>query len=91
MMRQCRAIGPASGAFRQPLPEVPDPEAKRYQLTEILPIRRHATECQRHAGQCLCRKHTARAACDEAKTPPLPFGSRVIAIPASVTGTYRLR
>ena len=74
----------------QPLPEVPDPEAKRYQLTEIPPIQPHTTEFRRHAVECPCCRYRTRATYDEAKIPASPFGPRLMAIMALVTGIYHL-
>jgi transposase len=74
----------------QPLPELPDPEAKRSQLTEILPIRRHTTEFRRHAVECANCGHQTCAAYDAATIPASPFGPRLMAIMALVVGIYHL-
>jgi transposase len=74
----------------QPLPKVPDPGAKRYQLTEIPPIQPHTTEFRRHAVECQFCGYKTRAAHDEAKIPASPFGPRLMAIMALVTGIYHL-
>lgn len=74
----------------QPLPETPDPEATRYQLTEIPPIQPHTTEFRRHAVECPCCQYKTRAAYDETQIPASPFGPRLMAIMALVTGIYHL-
>ena len=74
----------------QPLPEVPDPEAKRYQLTEIPPIQPHTTEFRRHTVGCSDCGHKTCAPYDEAMIPASPFGPRLMAIMALVTGIYHL-
>lgn len=74
----------------KPLPEVPDPEAKRYQQTEIPPIQPETTEHRRHTVECQDCGHKTCAAYDEAQIPASPFGPRLMAIMALVTGIYHL-
>jgi transposase len=74
----------------KPLPKVPDTSAKRYQQTEIPPIEPYTTEWRRHAVKCSCCGYTTRAAYDPEVIPSSPFGSRLMAIIALVTGVYHL-
>jgi transposase len=74
----------------QPLPQVPDPTAKRYQQTEIPPIQPETTEWRRHTVGCPDCGHKTCAAYDEATIPASPFGPRLMAIMALVTGIYHL-
>ena len=72
------------------LPEVPDPNAKRYQTTEVPPIQPHTTEVRRHAVMCPCCGHKTRAAYDEELIPASPFGPRLMSIVALLTGVYHV-
>lgn len=74
----------------KPLPEVPDASAKRYQQTEFPPVEPHTTEWRRHAVKCPCCGWTTRAAFDDKVIPQSPFGPRLMAIIALVTGIYHL-
>ncbi len=74
----------------KPLAQVPDAAAKRYQQTEFPPVEPHTTEWRRHAVKCLCCGYTTRAAFDEKVIPQTPFGPRLMAIIALVTGIYHL-
>lgn len=74
----------------KPLPEIHDPKAKRYQFTEVPPIRPHTTEHQRHAVRCPCCRHVTRAPFDEAVIPASPFGPRLMSLVALLTGLYHL-
>ena len=58
------------------LPEVADPDAKRYQVIEVPPIQPHTSEYRRHAVRCACCGHKTRAAYDEDAIPASPFGPR---------------
>ncbi len=71
------------------LPQVPDPDAKRYQQTEIPPIRPHTIEHCRHGVTCSCGYKTW-AAYDPNKIPASPFGPRLMALIAMLTGVYHL-
>lgn len=73
----------------EPLPETADPLAHRYQFTEVPPIRPHTTEVRRHAVTCHCG-HKTRAAYDSKVIPDAPFGPRLMAIVALLTGVYHL-
>jgi transposase len=74
----------------KPLPEIPDPHATRYQYTEVPPIRPHTTEHRRHAVTCPHCSYVTRAAYDETKIPSAPFGPRLMALMAMLTGIYHL-
>jgi transposase len=74
----------------KPLPQVADSSAKRYQLTEVPPIEPHTTEWRRHAVTCRCCGYRTRAAYDETQIPASPFGPRLMAIMALLTGVYHL-
>jgi transposase len=72
------------------LPEVPDPNAKRYQTTEVPPIQPQTTEVRRHAVACPCCGHKTRAAYEEQVIPASPFGPRLMAMVALLTGVYHV-
>ena len=74
----------------KPLPEVPDPLAKRYQTTEVPPIEPHTTEYRRHTVRCRGCGYSTCAAYDERQIPSSPFGPRLMAIMALLTGVYHL-
>ena len=74
----------------KPLPEIHDPHATRYQFTEVPPIRPHTTEHRRHAVSCPHCSYVTRAAYDETKIPTSPFGPRLMALMAMLTGIYHL-
>lgn len=74
----------------QSLPKTPDRHAKRYQQTEIPPIQPYTTEWRRHEVTCPCCGYRTRAAYDETEIPSSPFGPRLMAIMALLTGTYHL-
>lgn len=74
----------------KPLPEVPDPDATRYQHTEVPPIKPHTTEHRRHAVACPHCKHVTRAAYNADEIPSSPFGPRLMALIALLTGYYHL-
>ncbi len=72
------------------LPEVADALAKRYQTTELPPIEPHTTEYRRHTVRCPGCGHKTCAAYDATKIPSSPFGPRLMAIMALLTGAYHL-
>ncbi len=72
------------------LPEVADPDAKRYQVIEVPPIQPHTSEYRRHAVRCACCGHKTRAAYDEDAIPASPFGPRLMSIVALLTGVYHV-
>lgn len=74
----------------QALPEIPDPLAKRYQTTEIPPVKPSTTEYRRHTVNCPGCGYKTRAAYDEEKIPASPFGPRLMSIVALLTGVYHV-
>jgi transposase len=74
----------------QPLPEIPDASPKRHQHTEIPPVEPFTTEWRRHAVTCPGCNFTTRARYDESRIPASPFGPRLMAIMALLTGVYHL-
>jgi transposase len=71
------------------LPETDDCEALRYQVIEVPPLKPHITEYRRHEVKCSCG-HRTRAVHDPAIIPASPFGPRLVAIVALLTGVYHL-
>jgi transposase len=74
----------------RPLPRVPDTSAMRHQQTELPPIAPHTTEWRRHQVTCPCCGYKTRAAYDTGVIPSSPFGPRLMAIMALMTGVYNL-
>ena len=74
----------------KPLPQTLDLLALRYQMTEVPPVEPHTTEYRRHAVTCLCCGHETRAAYDATKIPASPFGPRLMAVIALLTGVYNV-
>ena len=72
------------------LPEVADPRAKRYQVTEVPPMRPHTTEFRRHCVECEHCGHKTRARYDETVIPASPFGPRLMSLVALLTGVYHV-
>ena len=74
----------------EPLSPVPDRSPMRHQQTDMPPVEPYTTEWRRHA--CTCGKcgHRTRAAYDESVIPSSPFGPRLMAIMAMLTGIYHL-
>ena len=73
------------------LPEVLDPSAKRYQQTELLPpVKRHTKEWRCHEVTCPKCGYRTRARYDAAVIPASPFGPRLMATAAGLTGDYHL-
>jgi transposase len=72
------------------LPEQPDPAAKRYQWTEVPPLRPYIKETRRHAVTCPCCGHKTRAAYSEQEIPASPFGPRLMGMIALLTGVYHV-
>ena len=73
----------------QPLPHVPDAAPKRHQQTEVPPIEPFTTEWRRHEVTCPCCQYRTRAPYT-AEIPASPFGPRLMAIVALLTGVYHL-
>lgn len=74
----------------QALPPTPDPEATRYQFTEVPPIKPHTTEHRRHAVACPHCAYVTRAPYDDNVIPASPLGPRLVALIALFTGVYHL-
>lgn len=71
-----------------PLPQVRDEDATRFQVTEVPPIRPHTTEFRCNGVRCTCGHTTfANAA---GVVPTSPFGPRLMALIALLTGVYHL-
>ena len=80
----------ACEACARPLPEVFDPEAKRYQQVELSDKGgRVVTQWCRHGVQCPCG-HTTMAAYDASVMPVSAFGPRLTSTVAAMTGVYHL-
>jgi transposase len=71
----------------KPLPEVPDANAMRFEVTEVPLVKPHTTEYRRHAVRCSCG-HLTCAVHDQ--QPASPFGPRLMALVALLTGVYHL-
>jgi transposase len=71
------------------LPEIPDPKAKRYQVTEVPPIEPVITEYRRHAVRCTCGYMT-RTSFDESQIPKSSFGPRLASLVVLLTGVYHV-
>ena len=74
----------------QTLEKIPDDNPRRYQSTEIPPVKPHVTEYQRHAVQCSHCDHKTRATYDGTIIPSQTFGPRLSAIVSLLTGGYHL-
>lgn len=73
------------------LPEMPDPSAARYQQTELLPpVKRHTREWRCNAVSCSKCGYRTRARYDKDQIPASPFGPRLMATAAALTGDYHL-
>lgn len=72
------------------LPKTPDPHPKRYQVTEVPPVEPETTEHRRHAVNCDSCGHRTRAVYDPDRIPRSPFGPRLMALIALLTGVYHL-
>ncbi|MGO9832600.1 MAG: IS66 family transposase [Polyangiaceae bacterium] len=72
------------------LPKVPDRDASRYQQTEMPPVKPHTTEWRRHQVTCPHCGYKTRAAHDDKVIPQSPFGPRLMATMAMVTGIYHV-
>jgi len=72
------------------LPEVHDGEAHRYQQVEVPPIKPHTTEWRCHEVACPRCRYKTRAPYDPATIPTSPFGPRLMALVAFLTGVYHV-
>ena len=72
------------------LPRCADPQARRYQYTELPAFEPHTTEYRRHCVGCPRCGGRTLAPYDAAAIPKSPFGPRLMAAVALVTGVYHL-
>jgi transposase len=73
------------------LPEVLDPDATRYQQTELLlPAKRHVREWRCNEVSCPRCGYRTRAPYDKDQIPASPFGPRLMATAAALSGDYHL-
>lgn len=72
------------------LPEVHDREAHRYQQIEVPPIKPHTTEWRCHEVACPKCAYKTRAPYDPDTIPASPFGPRLMALIAFLTGVYHV-
>lgn len=72
------------------LPEVVDPDANRYQQIEMPPIKPHTTEWRCHEVTCPKCRYKTRAPYDLETIPASPFGPRLMALIAFLTGVYHV-
>ena len=70
------------------LPRVEDPQAERYQTTELPPIRPYTVEHRRHCVECPACRYENLAPYD--LIPTSPFGPRLASIVALLTGVFHL-
>jgi transposase len=71
----------------EPLPQVRDEHATRYQVTEVPPLKPHTTEYRCNGVKCACG-YVTFAKTDE--VPASPFGPRLMGLIALLTGVYHL-
>ena len=72
------------------LPEVQDLDAHRYQQVELPPIQPHTTEWRCHEVACARCGTRTRAPYDADLIPASPFGPRLMALMAFLTGVYHV-
>ncbi len=72
------------------LPEVHDSGAHRYQQVEVPPIKPHTTEWRCHEVACPKCTYKTRAPYDSETIPASPFGPRLMALIAFLTGVYHV-
>jgi len=72
------------------LPAVQDREPHRYQQVEVPPIKPHTTEWRCHEVACPKCRHKTRAPYDPETIPASPFGPRLMALIAFLTGVYHV-
>jgi transposase len=73
----------------QALPETPDLDPTRFQLTELPAFEPHTTEFRQHSVTCPCCRHVTAAPRDP-RAPASPFGPRLMSAVALLTGVYNL-
>ncbi len=72
----------------EPLPKVADPQATRFQVTEVPPVVPHTTEYRCHEVRCGCGHQTR--GCFGPEVPTSPFGPRLMSIIGLLSGVYHL-
>ena len=72
------------------LPEIPDRDAHRYQQVELPPIKPHTKEWRCHEVACDKCGAKTRAPYDAQLIPSSPFGPRLMALIAFLTGVYHV-
>lgn len=72
------------------LPRTPDSDPRRDQLLDLGPHGVKLSEFRRHEVSCKRCGHWTRAAYDKTLIPASPFGPRLVAVVALLTGTYHL-
>jgi transposase len=72
----------------QPLPQQPDQQPQRHQVTELPPVRPETTEHRCHQVLCPCG-HRTRGRLGP-QVPASPFGPRLMSLIALLTGMYHL-
>lgn len=72
------------------LPQLHDVDPRRHQLLELLLGKAHVTEFRRHEVACPRCGHATLAAYDASLLPASPFGPRLVAVVAMLTGVYHL-
>lgn len=72
------------------LPQAPDPDAKRYQHTELPAFEPHTTEYRRHGVDCPDCGEKTWAQYDPDRIPSSAFGPRLMGAVALLTGVYHL-
>jgi transposase len=72
------------------LPEVPDPSATRFQQTELPPVKPYTKEWRCNEVGCPKCGYRTRARYDEKQIPASPFGPRLMAVMALLTGIYHV-
>ncbi len=72
------------------LPSFFDIDARRHQLLDLVGCTPRVTEFRRHEVACSRCRHRTRAAYDATQIPSSPFGPRLVAVVAILTGAYHL-
>ena len=62
-----------------PLPRIPEQEARRYQVIEVEPVLPTVTEYRRHAVRCSCG-YTTRVPFEQSEIPTSSFGPRLMSL-----------
>ncbi len=72
----------------KPLPEVPDPKATRFQVTEVPQVVPDVIEHRVHTVACTRCGHRTRG--DDSSVPESPFGARLQSVIGMLTGVYHV-